>query len=82
MPPGGAETRHHHQHTQQFFYVLAGEVLMEIEGELTLVQAGSGIRILPGSRHQVRNPSSSPSRFLVISQPPSHGDRIEDPINK
>jgi mannose-6-phosphate isomerase-like protein (cupin superfamily) len=77
MPPGAAEIRHSHVHAQQFFYILSGEVLMEIEGETTLISAGSGIRILPGVRHQVRNPASSPVRFLVISQPPSHGDRID-----
>jgi mannose-6-phosphate isomerase-like protein (cupin superfamily) len=78
MPPGAAEVRHHHEHAQQFFYILTGEVLMEIEGETTLVQAGTGIRIMPGIRHQVRNPSSEAVRFLVISQPPSRGDRIID----
>jgi mannose-6-phosphate isomerase-like protein (cupin superfamily) len=78
MPPGAAEIRHHHQRAQQFFYVLAGEVMMEIEGQATLVPAGSGIRVLPGRRHQIRNPSSSPARFLVISQPPSHGDRFNE----
>jgi quercetin dioxygenase-like cupin family protein len=77
MPPGAAEVRHQHKQAQQFFYVLAGEVLMEVEGQTTLVQAGSGIRILPESRHQIRNPSSTAARFLVISQPPSHGDRHE-----
>jgi mannose-6-phosphate isomerase-like protein (cupin superfamily) len=78
MPTGTAEVRHRHHHAQQFFYVLSGEILMEIEGELTLVPAGSGIRIPPETRHQVRNPSSTTARFLVISQPPSHGDRIND----
>ena len=78
MPAGAAEIRHHHQRAQQFFYVLVGEVLMEIEGYTTLVSAGSGIRILPGTRHQIRNPSSGPARFLVISQPPSHGDRVNE----
>lgn len=78
MPPGAAEIRHHHEHAQQFFYILNGEVLMEINGETTLVRAGSGIRILPGTRHQIRNPSSDAVRFLVISQPPSHGDRIDE----
>jgi len=77
MPPGAAEIRHHHQRAQQFFFILSGEVLMEVEGQTTLVPAGSGIRILPGSRHQIRNPSSGPVRLLVISQPPSRGDRIE-----
>lgn len=78
MPPGAAEIRHHHKSAQQFFFILSGEVIMEIEGQTTLVRAGSGIRVLPGLRHQVRNPSSSPVRFLVVSQPPSHGDRHND----
>ena len=78
MPPGASEIRHHHEHAQQFFYILNGEVLMEVAGETILIRAGSGIRILPGTRHQIRNPSSSAVRFLVISQPPSRGDRIDD----
>jgi mannose-6-phosphate isomerase-like protein (cupin superfamily) len=78
MPPGAAEVRHHHERSQQFFYILAGEVLMEINGENLLIPAGCGVRILPGTRHQIRNPSSGPVRFLVISQPPSHGDRIDE----
>ena len=78
MPPGAAEIRHYHVHAQQFFYVLDGEILVEVDGEKTLVPAGNGIRILPGMRHQVRNPTSSAVRFLVISQPPSHGDRIDE----
>ncbi len=78
MPPGAAEIRHHHQKAQQFFYILSGEVLMEVEGETTLLRAGSGIRVLPGKHHQIRNPSSGAVRFLVISHPRSHGDRIDD----
>ena len=78
MPPGAAEVRHHHERAQQFFYVLAGEVMIEIEGAKMLVPAGSGIRVSPGKRHQIRNPSSSAARFLVISQPPSHGDRVNE----
>lgn len=78
MPPGAVEGRHHHKTAQQFFFVLSGEVLLEIEGQTTLIPAGSGVRVLPGQRHQVRNPSSSPVRFLVISQPFSHTDRHND----
>jgi len=78
MPPGSAEIRHHHTKAQQFFYIVSGEVLMEVEGKTMLLPAGSGIRVLPGTRHQIRNPSSSPVRLLVISQPRSHGDRVDD----
>lgn len=78
MPPGAAETRHYHAHAQQFFYILTGEVLMEVEGHTSLLSAGTGIRVMPGKRHQIRNPSSGPVRFLVISHPRSHGDRINE----
>ena len=81
MPPGAAEIRHHHQKAQQFFYILSGEAIMEVEGNPVLVPAGSGIRIMPGVRHQIRNPSSSPLRLLVISHPPSHGDKFEAPVS-
>jgi len=78
IPSGAAEVRHYHQKAQQFFYILSGEVMMEVEGRSTLLRAGTGIRILPGTRHQISNPASGPVRFLVISQPPSHGDRVSD----
>jgi len=78
MPPGAAEIRHHHTKAQQFFFILSGEILMEVEGETTLVAAGSGIRVLPGKKHQIRNPSSTTVRLLVISHPRSHGDRIDE----
>jgi mannose-6-phosphate isomerase-like protein (cupin superfamily) len=78
IPPGSAEKRHHHAKAQQFFYILSGEALMVVEGKTTLLAAGSGIRVMPGMRHQIRNPSSGPVRLLVISNPPSHGDRIYD----
>jgi len=75
IPPGAAEVRHYHNKAQQFFYVLAGEAIMEVEGEPIIIPAGSGIRVLPGVWHQIRNPSSGPLRLLVISHPPSHGDK-------
>jgi mannose-6-phosphate isomerase-like protein (cupin superfamily) len=78
IPSGGSEIRHYHERAQQFFYILSGEVIMEVEGENTLLGAGSGIRVPPGARHRISNPSSGAVRFLVISQPPSRGDRIAD----
>ncbi len=78
VPPGSAEIRHYHEKAQQFFYILSGEVMMEVEGRSTLIPAGSGIRVRPGARHQISNPSSVAARFLVISQPTTQGDRIQE----
>jgi mannose-6-phosphate isomerase-like protein (cupin superfamily) len=77
MPAGTAEVRHFHHHAQQFFYVLAGKAVMEIDGSPVVLRAGEGIWIPPNTSHQMRNDSSKGEEvhFLVISQPPSHGDR-------
>jgi mannose-6-phosphate isomerase-like protein (cupin superfamily) len=75
MPAGAAEVRHFHHHAQQFFYVLAGEAAMEVDGRTMILSAGEGIWIPAGTPHQMRNDSGDEVHFLVISHPPSHGDR-------
>jgi mannose-6-phosphate isomerase-like protein (cupin superfamily) len=81
MPPGTAEVPHFHQRAQQFFYVLAGEARMDVDGRSFELTAGEGIWIPTGVVHQMRNDSSKEVHFLVISQPPSHGDRQAAPEN-
>jgi mannose-6-phosphate isomerase-like protein (cupin superfamily) len=76
MPPGTHEARHSHSRARQFFFVLEGELTLEIEHEDFVLHAGRGIEVSPGQQHQVFNRSTSPVRMLVTSQPPSHGDRI------
>jgi len=75
MPPGTAEQRHLHERARQFFYVLEGELTLEVDQRAFLVAAGEGLEIEPGQLHQALNWSAADVRFLVISHPPSHGDR-------
>jgi mannose-6-phosphate isomerase-like protein (cupin superfamily) len=75
MPPGTAEARHFHHRAQQFFYILSGEAVMEVDGRAVTLAGGQGIWIPAGVAHQMRNDSGDDVHFLVISQPPSHGDR-------
>ena len=77
MPPGASEVRHSHVHARQFFFVLEGEFTIEVEHHLFVVQTGQGIEVSPGQQHQAMNKSSKPVRILVMSQPPSHGDRVD-----
>jgi mannose-6-phosphate isomerase-like protein (cupin superfamily) len=79
MPPGTAERRHLHQHTTQFLYLLAGELIIELNGEEHRLVPNSGLTVLAETPHQVFNRGAEDARFLVISQPPSHGDRIPAP---
>lgn len=76
MPPGTAEQRHRHVVARQFFFVLAGRLFIEVEGMLHSLEAREGLEVAPGMAHEVRNVSAEPVDFLVVSQPPSHGDRI------
>lgn len=75
MPAGGREQRHAHTRARQFFYVLEGELTLEVEGREHGLGTGQGLEVAPGAWHQVLNASRHDVRFLVISSPPSHGDR-------
>jgi mannose-6-phosphate isomerase-like protein (cupin superfamily) len=75
MPAGAEEQRHFHRRSRQFFYVLEGELAMEVDGRQHLLKDRQGLEIAPGEPHQAKNASQADVRFLVVSQPPSHGDR-------
>ena len=77
MPAGARETRHSHVHARQFFYVLEGELTLEVEYHDFVVKSGEGIEVSPGQRHQAQNKSANHLRIIVTSQPPSHGDRTD-----
>jgi methyltransferase (TIGR00027 family) len=81
MPPGTSEVRHRHLAATQFFFVLQGELEIEVAGATHRIAAGAGLEVRPGVPHQVFNRSASPADFLVVSQPPSHGDREPAPAD-
>ncbi len=74
---GESEKRHFHEISRQFFYILQGEAVIEIEGTRFILQAQQGIEVPPKSARQFCNVSNSEVRFLVISMPKAQGDRVE-----
>lgn len=76
MHPHTSEVRHMHSKSRQFFFVLSGEATVVIGDERNTLQPEQGVEIAPGIAHQVLNNSETELRFLVVSCPPSHGDRI------
>lgn len=80
LPAGGAEVRHRHAAARQFFFVLAGQLTLEVEGTVSALGPHEGLEVAPGLAHEVRNTSAEPAEFLLISQPPSHGDREPAPL--
>lgn len=75
MPPNRKEERHVHTKSRQFFFVLEGELTLEVEHHDFVIPAGKGVEVAPGQAHQAMNRSHADVRMMVISQPPSHGDR-------
>ncbi|MBY6188157.1 cupin domain-containing protein [Marinobacter hydrocarbonoclasticus] len=75
LPPGAGESRHRHQYAEQFFYVLSGEARLEVAGTEHRLRMGEGAAVPSGAAHQIRNSGDADLHCLVISTPPSHGDR-------
>lgn len=70
-----SEQRREHSVAQQFLFVLAGRLSIELDGALHELGAQTGLEIPRGVSHQVMNDSDGGAGFPVVSQPPSHGDR-------
>lgn len=76
MPLNASEIKHYHQHSRQFFFVLSGTVIIEVDGKEITLHPHEGIEVPPRVSHQVFNKSNNEVEFIVISQPTSRGDRV------
>lgn len=75
MPAGTSELMHFHAKVHQFFYVLAGEATMEIDGRQVQMRKSEGVLIRPGAVHRILNNGNETLRFVVTSQPGVDKDR-------
>lgn len=76
VPAGGAEVMHYHRKARQFFYILEGTGTMVFESTQVVLQKGEGLEVPPKTLHQFRNQTDVDVIFLVISVPPTTGDRV------
>ena len=76
MPSQTDESLHFHNKAQQFFYILKGTATFEVNDEMFEVQENNGFHIQPNEKHRIFNKTEKDLEFLVISEPKSHGDRI------
>lgn len=77
MPAHAAEQKHFHEKAKQFFYILKGEAIFEIEQEYIAVKQEQGIYIDAGKQHRIINESNEDLEFLLSSQPSTINDRID-----
>lgn len=76
MPPHTAEQLHLHQKSQQVFYILSGTATFLINGETQIVKTNESLAVAKQIPHQIKNEQQEDLWFLVISEPKSHGDRV------
>ncbi len=80
MPPNTSEVKHYHNHAEQFFYIINGAATFEVENEIFEINKGEGIHITPEKKHRIKNNTLEDLEFIVISQPTTRGDRINEPF--
>ncbi|MEM7520265.1 MAG: cupin domain-containing protein [Pseudomonadota bacterium] len=79
MPPGTTEDWHYHTRSKQVFYVLAGALTLDMDGQAHRLTPGDALCVIPGVPHQARNEGKDDAGFLVISSPNTRGDRQTRP---
>jgi mannose-6-phosphate isomerase-like protein (cupin superfamily) len=76
MPPHAHEVAHIHESTHQFYFVLAGEAHVVLNGHHYILRAHEGIEIPLGAVHQMKTDELE-VEFLVISSGPPRDDRVD-----
>jgi mannose-6-phosphate isomerase-like protein (cupin superfamily) len=77
LPPGAATTPHYHPQTEEIYYILRGQGLMQIDAQRRQVGPGDAIGIPPGSKHQITNTGDETLLFLCCCAPAyEHSDTV------
>ena len=77
LPVGGRTTPHHHEKTEEVYYIVAGRALMRVGQETATVGPGDAIAIPPGASHQITNTGDELLRFLCCCAPGyQHDDTV------
>ena len=75
MPARTEEALHYHKQAQQFFYLLKGKAVFEVDDVILIVHEGEGLQIEAGRKHRIMNKEEQALEFIVYSQPSAKDDR-------
>ena len=74
VPAGGATERHYHKLSEEFYFILEGAGMVEIDGDSKHIGPGDAVLIPARAWHQIMAADAS-LRFLCCCAPPySHED--------
>jgi mannose-6-phosphate isomerase-like protein (cupin superfamily) len=77
LKPGQSTQRHYHKVSEEFYFLLEGTALMDLDGTTRKVGPGDAILIPTGARHQIT--AETNLRLLCCCAPPyDHADTYFD----
>ena len=68
-PPMSGPPRHVHSREDEWFYVLDGELVFEIDGERRTLGAGGSVWLRRGVAHAYQNFTDRDARLLIVTTP-------------
>lgn len=77
-PPMSGPPRHVHTREDEWFYVLEGELVFEIDGERVTVGAGGSVWLRRGVVHAYQNFTDRDARLLIVTTPGAFHDFFVD----
>lgn len=69
VPPGGGPPPHVHSREEEGFYIIEGEVMIYVDGEMVKAGPGSFVNMPKGSTHSFRNEADIPAKMLILVAP-------------
>jgi quercetin dioxygenase-like cupin family protein len=78
LAPGGSVDRHLHAF-EQALYVLRGEIVLEVAGEVEELRADDYVFVDRGTSHALRNDGAAPAEWFEVSAPQPGAD-LEDTV--
>jgi quercetin dioxygenase-like cupin family protein len=69
VPPGGGPPPHVHSREEEGFYVLEGEIILQVGDERIVATAGMFANMPVGTPHAFKNESRRPAKLLISVAP-------------
>jgi quercetin dioxygenase-like cupin family protein len=66
LQPGECVTEHYHPYSEEFVYLVSGQLLVRLDGEPVPLAAGEGLFIPIGTRHRLENSDAGQPAFAVF----------------
>ena len=69
VPPGGGPPPHVHSREEEGFYILEGEITLQVGEKRLIATAGMFANMPVGTPHSFKNESSKPAKMLISVAP-------------